>query len=101
MVTGQTSITEWSTHAELTLWVVDEWRCEVWLVDGTQSLQLFRHEHLAREIRILPHRHHDALALADRWKTLVTERHRCDRNDCAALISGRAQRGPQRATSSS
>jgi hypothetical protein len=65
---------ESSTHAELTLWVVNEWRCEFWLVDGTPSLRLFMHERLAIEIEILPH--HDAMALADRWKTLVTERPR-------------------------
>jgi hypothetical protein len=62
---------QWSTHAELTLWVVNEWRCEFWVVDGTPRLRLFTHERLAIEINILPH--HDAMALADRWKTLVTE----------------------------
>jgi hypothetical protein len=62
---------EWSTHAELTLWVVNEWRCEWWVVDGTPSVRLFNHERLAIEMDILPH--HDAMALAARWKMLVTE----------------------------
>jgi hypothetical protein len=75
-VSEQPRMPESSTHAELTLWVVDEWRCELWLVDGTPSLRLFNHERLASEIRILPHPHHDAMALANRWKTLVTERPR-------------------------
>jgi hypothetical protein len=75
-VSEQSQIPGLSTHAELTLWVVDEWRCELWLVDGAPSLRLFNHERLASEIRILPHPHHDAWALANRWKALVTERSR-------------------------
>ena len=72
----QPRMPESSTHAELILWVVDEWRCELWLVDGTPSLRLFNHERLASEIRILPHPHHDAISLANRWKKLVTGRSR-------------------------
>ena len=68
----QSRMLESSTHAELTLWVVDEWRCELWLVDGIPSLRLFNHGRLASEIRILPYPRHDAWALANRWKTLVT-----------------------------
>ena len=74
MVPERPRMPEWSTHVELTLWAVDEWRCELWLVDGTPSLRLLNHERLASEIRILSHPHHDAMALANRWKALVTER---------------------------
>lgn len=70
----QSPMPESSTHAELTIWVVDEWRCELWLVDGAPSVRLFNHDRLASEIRILPHPHHDAMALANRWKRLVTDR---------------------------
>jgi hypothetical protein len=66
----QPRTSELSTHAELIVWVVDEWRCELWLVDGTPSLRLFNHGRLASEIRILPHPRHDAWALANRWKRL-------------------------------
>ena len=76
MVSDRPPIPERSTHAELTVWVVDDWRCELWLDDGAPCLRLFNHERLASEIRILPHPSHDAWALAKRWRTLVTERAR-------------------------
>ena len=74
MVPERPRMPEWSIHVELTLWVVDEWRCELWLVDGTPSLRLFNHERLASEIRTLSHSHHDVMAFANRWKALLTER---------------------------
>jgi hypothetical protein len=92
---------ECSTQAKPTLWVVDEWRCELWVVDGTPSVRLFNHERLVREIRVLPYPHHDAMALADRWKTLLTERHRSAARNTSRSEPGATRTWPRAAENES
>lgn len=63
-------------HPEVVVWSTQDWRCELWIVNGTPRLRLFHDGTIVRDFAVSGAR--DALQLGESWKTSVASYHRPD-----------------------